>query len=298
MLKVGSLVLALTGLTPFVAHAESNEQALQEITNTADKICGIVAAKGETSTVAVKGQVNAELNGLAKRLANLGISGTGDITSSSYEGIVQQDLTSTLKDVRECKLKVFERLEEKLVAAPQKRSDLLEHHESKCSNIDRSGKNVLARSIFSLMEEAYKMSADSQAKLFISFDGMEVIDCGYISPKSLGPPLDKSLMKEKVDFMQCDSSVFCRLFLKITIGTNDYPVIMSKTPDEANTYGWLNSFLIAMEPSQISMYFDRGWAKKLKSFGKDDEIRFKCHFSTSPINMTSWFNCLYNCELF
>jgi len=59
--------------------------------------------------------VKTELSGLAKKLADLGVSGTGDINSAEYEGVVQQELTGALKDVRECMLKVFDTLQKKLL---------------------------------------------------------------------------------------------------------------------------------------------------------------------------------------
>jgi hypothetical protein len=64
------------------------------------------------------GDVRAQLSGLAKRLADLGISGTGDITSESYEGILQGELATALKDMRECKLAVFNSLKQVLLPAP------------------------------------------------------------------------------------------------------------------------------------------------------------------------------------
>lgn len=95
------------------AHAHA--QALKEIADTADRLCGTVAPSGQVNNVKVVGDVKAELSGLVKKLANLGISGSGNFSSSTYEGVVQQELTTALKDVRECKLNVFKTLQEKLL---------------------------------------------------------------------------------------------------------------------------------------------------------------------------------------
>ena len=105
-----ALVATTLSLRPDVATAADTGAALGAIADTADRICGIVATQGEAAGSNVKGDVHAELNGLAKRLASLGVSGTADITSSSYQGVLQQDLPTTLKDVRECKLGVLEKL--------------------------------------------------------------------------------------------------------------------------------------------------------------------------------------------
>lgn len=55
---------------------------------------------------------------MVRKFADLGIKGTGNIDTTTYEGVVQQELTTALKDVRACKLKVFEILQEKLVPHP------------------------------------------------------------------------------------------------------------------------------------------------------------------------------------
>jgi hypothetical protein len=98
-------------------------QALDLITNTADRICNVVTTKGEVESTQVTGQVKAELSGLASRLANVGISGTGSITNEQYQNVLRQDLASTLHDNAQCKLKVFEDLQVKLIPeAPTERT--------------------------------------------------------------------------------------------------------------------------------------------------------------------------------
>ena len=90
-------------------------QALDLITNTADRICNVVSTKGEIGSTQVNGQVKAELSGLASRLANVGISGSGSINNEQYQNVLRQDLAETLHDNAQCKLKVFEDLQVKLI---------------------------------------------------------------------------------------------------------------------------------------------------------------------------------------
>lgn len=111
----GVAVLLLFGVGTRPAHAENIAQALQEITDTADRLCGTIAPAGQANSVKAAGEVKAELNGLAKRLANLGISGSGDISTNTYQGVLQQELTTALRDMRECKLKVFNTLQDKIL---------------------------------------------------------------------------------------------------------------------------------------------------------------------------------------
>jgi hypothetical protein len=75
----------------------------------------LVATTGNTSNAQATGEIKAELNGLIKKLADLGVSGGGEVTSSEYKGLLQQDLPAALRDLRECKLNVFNVLQEKLI---------------------------------------------------------------------------------------------------------------------------------------------------------------------------------------
>jgi hypothetical protein len=92
-------------------YAADTGATLSAIADTADRICGIVATHGEASAGNAAGDVHAELSGLAKRLASLGVSAKGDITSSSYQGVLQQDLLTALKENSDCKLKVLDKLQ-------------------------------------------------------------------------------------------------------------------------------------------------------------------------------------------
>jgi hypothetical protein len=117
-----------------VAHAASLDaaEALDLITKTADRICNIVSTKGEAESSEVKGEVKAQLNGLAAKLADAGISGSGIIKSDKYQNVLRQDLASTLHDNASCKLMVFGTLQAKLLSSPappkQSRRQLQESH--------------------------------------------------------------------------------------------------------------------------------------------------------------------------
>ncbi|MGH6843363.1 MAG: WD40 repeat domain-containing protein, partial [Methylocella sp.] len=112
------LVIAATPATHDIARAESLEvqqKALELITNTADRICNIVSTKGEGDSSEAKGNVTAQLSGLAAKLADIGVSGSGSINNRTYQNVLQQDLPTTLRDNAACKLKVFDSLQSKLL---------------------------------------------------------------------------------------------------------------------------------------------------------------------------------------
>ncbi len=111
------------------SHAEMTEEtrssALKAITDTADKICGSVPTSGDHISLEVKGAISAQLNVLVKKLADLGISGNGDVSSGSYEGLLQQDLPAALADARGCKVHVFDKLQETLLKSDRSDDGLI-----------------------------------------------------------------------------------------------------------------------------------------------------------------------------
>jgi hypothetical protein len=115
------LFVAFIVLSSPAAPAEDPSH-LKAITDTANQLCGTVAQSGEYNSVTVKGNVTAAINGLLKRFADLGISGAGDLTSTTYQGVLQQELITALEDVRDCKFRVFNILQEKLL--PSKNSNV------------------------------------------------------------------------------------------------------------------------------------------------------------------------------
>jgi hypothetical protein len=108
------MAVVAAALQPGMVLADT-PAALTAIADTADRICGIIVTQGESSGVAVQGDIHAQLNGLAKRLATFGGMGKVDITSSGYQGLLQQDLAGSLKDLRQCKLQVLATLQNTLL---------------------------------------------------------------------------------------------------------------------------------------------------------------------------------------
>jgi hypothetical protein len=117
--KFATLFTALPfayGLVTSDARAD-NAAALKEIADTADHLCGFISQSGSKSKTEIAGDVKAELSGLAKKLANLGVTGTGTFEESQYEGVLQEQLSDNLKDIRQCKLKIFDDLQAKLIVS-------------------------------------------------------------------------------------------------------------------------------------------------------------------------------------
>jgi hypothetical protein len=109
----------LTALIPIffgsLAGAEPLADHLKLITDTADRICNVITTSGSSRSVDVEGQVKAELGGLASRLADVGISGSGKLNDEQYQSVLRQDLAGTLKDNANCKYKVYKDLSDKIL---------------------------------------------------------------------------------------------------------------------------------------------------------------------------------------
>ncbi|MBH5400695.1 hypothetical protein HZZ13_23305 [Bradyrhizobium sp. CNPSo 4010] len=109
----GGLIAAACGLAPIWvcgAQAQDIAKALDHITTTADKICGIVATRGSSSDMKIKGQVQVEVSGLLKKLGDLGVTVSPDVSKSAYDSVGREELRATLDDVRKCKLDVYKDL--------------------------------------------------------------------------------------------------------------------------------------------------------------------------------------------
>ena len=86
-----------------------------KITATAERLCGPVDPSGREHNSKIEGDIKGELGILRKRLGNLGLFGTGVLGSSEYEGVVREQLAIALQDARECKAKIFDMLQKKLI---------------------------------------------------------------------------------------------------------------------------------------------------------------------------------------
>ena len=67
-----------------------NGEALATIEDFSAKLCGDYLEGGGFSTVSASGEAQAQLTGLFKKLANLGISGAASINSDEYIGVLRE----------------------------------------------------------------------------------------------------------------------------------------------------------------------------------------------------------------
>ncbi|MEK6743582.1 MAG: hypothetical protein AABZ15_08230 [Nitrospirota bacterium] len=110
-------VLFLAGTTPCRADdLDRDKKALDIISDFADKFCKEVPLKGSSNSLELSGDVKALLNGVLKKLANLGFESATKYQSAKYVGLLQSDLTSALKDNNKCRDQVWNDLRDRLLS--------------------------------------------------------------------------------------------------------------------------------------------------------------------------------------
>ena len=91
-----------------VAQAEpATKQALDIIADFADRLCQTVPLETASTSVELSGSAKADLAGLIKKIADLGIEGAGKYSSQSSQNVLQRNLAETLKETRNCRLQIW-----------------------------------------------------------------------------------------------------------------------------------------------------------------------------------------------
>ena len=100
----------------FTDDRASEIEALKLISNTADQICNEnLAQRSNRDEISIQGSARAEIDGLAKKLLDLGIEGAGSYKGVETEGVVQRDLASAIRSQAGCKQGVFYALLERFI---------------------------------------------------------------------------------------------------------------------------------------------------------------------------------------
>lgn len=113
-----NMVATLLFLASALCQAEGSSienKAIELIKNTAELICGDYQVSGSSSETEITGKAKAELRGLAKQLADLGIQGAANLDVEKYEGVLRRELHKELADVRRCRLIVWRDLSDRLL---------------------------------------------------------------------------------------------------------------------------------------------------------------------------------------
>jgi hypothetical protein len=130
------IISILAPLLPQATNADrlaEPERAIGLILETSETLCASAPISGEQEELRLSGKAQAELKGLLKKLAGLGIEGATEYEKKSYNGVLQKDLAQLILVSSECKMDVWNDLQEKLVL-PLEKSNSANNTESIKSN--------------------------------------------------------------------------------------------------------------------------------------------------------------------
>lgn len=94
---------------------EREQKALDVIADFADRMCKDIPLQGTRSGGELSGSAKAELRGVAKKVADLGVEGAAKYQTGRYESLLQSDLVDALKNSADCKLRIFDSLKDRFL---------------------------------------------------------------------------------------------------------------------------------------------------------------------------------------
>lgn len=90
------LLLFLVFTSANATNLETAQQALNIISEFADKLCKTPPLEGGTEGKELSISAKAELSEVLKKVANLGVEGAAKYQSDQYKGLLQKDLANVI----------------------------------------------------------------------------------------------------------------------------------------------------------------------------------------------------------
>lgn len=149
-----SLALSFTSFKLNGQSLQDQQEALDIISNFADKLCKEVPLSGKQSTLTIEGEATMELNGMVKRFADLGFEGAVKYNSEEYAGILRTDLAKVIELNKECRITIWNDLNNKLVR--RRCLSVLERDNALKTVSDLQRSNHLSQEKLSSLEEERK----------------------------------------------------------------------------------------------------------------------------------------------
>ncbi len=123
------------------------DELRESITQTAKEICGDYQYDGFQKSEKTAVSVESRLSGLARVIARIGGDVQYELNTSEWSGVVQSKLDEEITSVRECRLLVWQTLEDKIrpTAHPVDKSSKYNINQScgkNCPNINGNSGNV------------------------------------------------------------------------------------------------------------------------------------------------------------
>ena len=112
------VVLTFLSFNSFAnTELEKQQAALNIIADFADRICNKIPLIGNAENLELSGEAKAELKGLLKKVADIGIEGAAKYQKSNYGNVLQKDLANLINESSKCKQEVWKDLKGKLIVS-------------------------------------------------------------------------------------------------------------------------------------------------------------------------------------
>jgi hypothetical protein len=117
MKHMAALIYVFVALTIVTtpAFASDQKKALEEIASFAERICNSAPVKNGTEELELSIGAKADLTGLLKKVADLGVTGAAKYKKVNYVGVLQTDIAKLLSKDADCKRKISDKLIDKLI---------------------------------------------------------------------------------------------------------------------------------------------------------------------------------------
>ena len=104
-----AVAMGVSSISPLAYGQDSaqKEKALAEITKAADDFCQSVPIEQTSSGSELNAQGKAQLRGLASKIADLGVAGSAQNSTTQSRGVLQKDLATAINDRNNCKINVL-----------------------------------------------------------------------------------------------------------------------------------------------------------------------------------------------
>ena len=124
ILWIAPLVAGVFYAISHEAYSDSSQEStLTYIADFAKDFCVELPLSGDGESVTIDASAKAKVRGLIKKLADFGIEGSIDFSTSEYFNVLQEDLGPQLVDMRKCKLIIWEDLKDRIPGLQRAQSD-------------------------------------------------------------------------------------------------------------------------------------------------------------------------------
>lgn len=96
-------------------NLNAQKEALQLISDFANQLCDEIPMQGDSTSYDLSLGGKIELNNFLKKLANIGVEAAGKYQKNEFQGILQKDLATAMKDRSLCKIEVLKTLKNDLL---------------------------------------------------------------------------------------------------------------------------------------------------------------------------------------